>query len=56
MSSKEMFSYFKNGEISEGRAVDNVLVAYYPIDESDSTYIGFVTMETNEMRMYLEKQ
>ena len=51
-----MFAFFKNGEINEGRAVGNVLVAYYPIDESDSTYIGFVTMETEEMRMYMEKQ
>ncbi|MBR4566247.1 MAG: hypothetical protein IKO17_04800 [Prevotella sp.] len=56
VSSKEMFAFFKNGEINEGRAVGNVLVAYYPIDESDSTYIGFVTMETEEMRMYMEKQ
>jgi hypothetical protein len=56
VSSKEMFAFFKNGEINEGRAVGNVLVAYYPIDESDSTYIGFVTMETEEMRMYMEEQ
>ena len=56
VSSKEMFAFFKNGEIYETRAVDNVIVDYYPIDESDSSYIGMVYMETSLMRMFLEKQ
>ncbi len=56
VSSKEMFAFFENGQIKESRAVDNVLVAYYPIDESDSSYIGMVSMETSEMRMFLEKR
>ncbi len=56
VSSKEMFAFFVNGEIHEGRAVDNVKVVYYPVDESDSSYIGMVSMETQQMRMFLEKQ
>ncbi len=56
VSSKDMFAFFKNGEISEGRAVDNVKVVYYPVDESDSSYVGMVSMETTEMRMFLENQ
>ena len=56
VSSKEMFAFFEDGNIREGRAVDNVLVVYYPIDESDSSYIGMVTMETSEMRMFLKGQ
>ena len=56
VSSKEMFAFFENGDIKEGRAVDNVLVVYYPVDESDSSYVGMVSMETNEMRMFMEKQ
>jgi lipopolysaccharide export system protein LptA len=56
VSSKEMFAFFENGAVHEGRAVDNVLVVYYPIDESDSTYVGMVSMETSEMRMFLEQQ
>ena len=40
----------------EGQAVDNVLVAYYPVNESDSTYEGLVRMETSKMRMIMEKK
>lgn len=56
VSSKEMFAFFQDGEIYETRAVDNVLVVYYPIDESDSSYVGMVSMETSLMRMFMEKQ
>ncbi len=56
VSSKEMFAFFEKGHIREGRAVDNVRVVYYPIDESDSSYIGMVAMETSEMRMFLNGQ
>jgi lipopolysaccharide export system protein LptA len=56
VSSKEMFAFFVDGNIRETRSVDNVLVAYYPVDESDSSYIGMVSMETSEMRMFLEHQ
>lgn len=56
VSSNEMFAFFERGDIREGRAVGNVLVVYYPVDESDSSYIGMVSMETSEMRMFLENQ
>ena len=56
VSSKEMFAFFTNGNIRETQAVDNVLVNYYPIDESDSTYIGMVAMETSLMRMFLKNR
>lgn len=56
VSSKEMFAFFINGEIHEARAVDNVLVAYYPRDESDSTYHGLVSLETSQLRMFLEER
>ena len=55
-SSKEMFAYFENGEISQGHAKDNVLIVYYPIDDSDSTIIGLNDTETTEMRMFLENR
>lgn len=51
VSSNEMFAFFQKGSIHEAKAVENVLVAYYPIDESDSTYIGLVSMSTTEMKM-----
>lgn len=56
VSSKEMFAFFKDGDIHEAQAVDNVLIAYYPINESDSTYEGLVRMETSEMRMTMEQR
>jgi lipopolysaccharide export system protein LptA len=56
VSSKEMFAYFTNGEISEAQAVDNVLIAYYPEDKADSSYVGLVSMETTMLRMFMEKK
>ena len=56
VSSKEMFAFFKKGEIHEARAVDNVLVAFYPQDESDSSYVGLVSMQTSQLRMFMEKR
>ena len=56
VSSKEMFAYFQNGEMHEGRAKDNVLVVYYPEEESDSSYIGQVYLETSELRMFMENR
>ena len=56
VSSKEMFAFFKEGEISEARAKDNVLVAYYPEDDADSSYVGLVRMETSELRMFLAQR
>ena len=55
-SSKEMFAFFENGEIRESRAKDNVLIVYYPVDDSDSTIIGLNYTETSEMRMFLENR
>ena len=51
-----MFAYFKNGEIDEAQAKDNVLIIYYPVDESDSTLIGLNYTETTELKMYMENR
>ena len=56
VSSKEMFAFFEKGEIREARAKDNVLVVYYPRDDSDSSFVGLVSMETSEMRMFLAQK
>lgn len=54
VSSKEMFAFFIDGEIHEAKAKDNVLIVYYPEDESDSTYTGLVNAETSELRMFMK--
>ena len=51
-----MKAFFRNGEIRETQAIDNVLVVYYPIDESDSTIIGLNYTETPLMKMFLENR
>ena len=56
VSSKEMYAYFVKGEISEARAKDNVLVVYYPQDDSDSTLIGLNYTETPLLKMFLENR
>ena len=54
VSSKEMFAYFTEGRIHEAQAKDNVLSVYYPEDKADSSYVGLVYMETNELRIYMD--
>ena len=56
VSSKEMKAFFKNGEMRESQAIDNVLSVYYPVDDADSTLIGLNYMETPLMKMFLEKR
>ena len=56
VSSAEMFAFFTEGEIHEAQAKDNVLVAYYPVDESDSSYVGLVSMETSLLRMFMQQR
>ncbi|MBQ3631480.1 MAG: hypothetical protein II949_09605 [Prevotella sp.] len=56
VSSKEMFAFFVGGEMHEAQAKDNVLVAYYPEEKSDSSYVGLVSMETSELRMFMEQK
>ncbi len=56
ISSRDMIAYFENGELYESDAIDNVLVVYYPIDDSDSTLIGLNYTETPLLKMYLENR
>lgn len=56
VSSNDMYAFFENGEMHEGQAVDNVLVAYYPVNESDSTYEGLVRLDTQKLRLLMENR
>lgn len=56
VSSQEMFAFFEKGDIHEAQAKDNVQVVYYPVEESDSSYVGMVAMETSLLRMFMEKR
>ena len=55
VSSHEMFAYFIDGHIHEAQAKDNVLTVYYPEDRADSSYVGLIYMETQQLRMFMEK-
>lgn len=54
VASKEMIAYFKDGNVYETDANDNVSVIFYPIDDSDSTMIGMNYTESNQLKMFLE--
>lgn len=56
VSSKEMMALFNKGEVYETNATGNVLIVYYPMDDSDSTFIGLNYTETPKLRMFLEKR
>ena len=55
VQAKEMFSYFKHGEIDHNEAKGNVYVTYF-IDEDDGTRIGMNYTETTELKMFLENK
>lgn len=56
LSSKEMFAYFVDGEISRSDAEGNVVSVYYIEDDKDSTLIMMNYIETSEMKMYLKER
>lgn len=56
IASKEMFAFFKEGEIHETDAVDNVYAVYYPIEESDSSLILMAYAETTLMKAFLKNR
>lgn len=56
VSSKEMMALFNKGEVYETNATGNVLIVYYPMDDSDSTLIGLNYTETPKLRMFLENR
>ena len=56
VSSDEMFAFFNNGEIYEADANDNVLVVYFPVDDSDSSLIGLNYTETTQLKVFFEKR
>ena len=55
IESKEMFTYFKHGQLDRNEAVGNVFVAYY-MQEDDGFMIGMVYNETTKAIMYMENK
>ena len=53
VASREMFCYFRDGEVVRNEAKGNVLVVYY-IEEDDGNRIGVNYTETSELKMYLQ--
>lgn len=53
VASRDMYAFFKDGEMRENWSVSNVQVVYYPIDDADSTIIGLNYTETDTMKMYI---
>ena len=55
ISSNEMHSYFRDGEVYQNRAEQNVYINYYPYD-SDSLMIGMMHCESSRLRMDIENR
>ena len=53
VASKEMHSYFRDGEVWLNVADLNVLINYHPFD-SDSLMIGMVHAESTQLKMYMK--
>lgn len=53
VSSRDMYAYFRNGNMRRTDAVSNVRSVFFPIDDKDSTLIGLNYVETDTMRMFL---
>ena len=55
VQAKEMFSYFKDGEIERNEAKGNVYVTYF-IEEDNGERIGMNYTETTELKLYMENK
>lgn len=53
ITSSEMKSYFKEGEMKMTEAIGNVQTVYYMTNDKDSSLVGLNYLETDTMRMYL---
>ena len=56
VSSKEMKAFFKNGEMHEMQAIDNVLVDYFYVDETDSVVTTMNYTETPLLKTYFKNR
>ena len=55
-SSKLMNAYFDEGALRRLVCIDNVRIIFYPINDKDSSMIGLNYIETDTMRMYINKE
>lgn len=56
VASRLMNAYFEEGNLRMSEAIGNVQTVYYPLEDRDSTLIGMVYMETDTMRMFLNRE
>ena len=50
---QEMKFFFTDGKLSEMQVVGSVEIVFYPIDESDSTFVGMNTTAAGRLNAYL---
>jgi len=55
VSSKDMKVYFDKGKARMAEAIGNVLLDFYPIDDSDSTLTMLIYAESDTLRMFLNE-
>lgn len=52
---QEMKFYFKDGRMNEMEVIGSVELIFYPIDDSDSTFVGMNTTTAGRLVAYLEE-
>lgn len=56
ISSRDIYSYFIDGNIRRSDAISNVRAIYFPQDSKDSSLIGLNYVETDTMRMFISPE
>ena len=56
VTSRQMNAYFDQGHMRMSEAVGSVQTVYYPVEDSDSSRILMVYLETDTMRMFLSQE
>ncbi len=52
ITGREMYAWFKNGEIDKADVKGNVLAIFYPVDDADSSMIGMNTLEGSHLTIH----
>lgn len=56
ISSKDMYAYFTDGQLRRNDAVGNVIAAYYPVDDKDTSLIGLNHLESDTLRLFISAE
>lgn len=56
ITGREMYAWFKDGEIDKTDVKGNVLAIFYPVDDADSSMIGMNTLEGSHLTIHFRNR